>query len=319
MTSDRYRRWSQIVSSASSPGIPRLGQVSAVVDGRFGPVLVRVTQIEPGSVTSFDEAKAQLKSEIAQERAVAELNDMRDSVEDSRAGGETLSEIATKLGLTLENRSEVAATGNDIAGQPVAGLPAGLVAAAFDSDVGLENDYLQPDRNTYVWYEVTATTAPRDRTLDEVRDAVIAAWKLNERQTRLANQGLSIVERLKNNESLAGIAIELGLQRQSAADLTRLGNPPASIAPEALGKIFDGPVGSADVVPGTDPVTAVVYQVEDITVPPYTEDAQTTQQFSAQYINNLLGHYVTELQSTTNVTFNQAALSQILGTAATAN
>ena len=55
----------------------------------------------------------------------------------------------------------------------------------------------------------------------------------------------------------------------------------------------------------------------NLSIPTFTADAQAEQQFGAQYINNLLGLYVTNLQSKTNVTFNQAALQQLFGAAAT--
>ena len=63
-----------------------------MVDGRFGPVILRVTTIEPAVVTPFEQVKADLKTEIADERAVAEITDMHDAIEDARAGGDTLAE-----------------------------------------------------------------------------------------------------------------------------------------------------------------------------------------------------------------------------------
>lgn len=249
---------------------------------------------------------------------MSEMNDIRDAIEDARAGGETLEEIAQKYGLEVRQQQDVDARGADIDGNVVSGVPAGMVAAAFESDVGLDNDYLQPDRSSYVWFEVTALAEPRERALDEVRDRVISAWRTTERQKRLADKGLEIAERLRNGESISSLALELGATRRTAAALTRLGTPPAEFSATTVEQIFERPVGAVDVATGSDPLTAVVFKIDSVNVPEFVADEDTEQQISSQYIGNLLSHYVTEVQSRTNVTLNQAALQQLLGTA-TAN
>ena len=45
------------------------GASSAPVAGRFGPVLVRVTQIQPEAVRPFEEVAAELRQELARQRA----------------------------------------------------------------------------------------------------------------------------------------------------------------------------------------------------------------------------------------------------------
>ena len=50
------------------------------------------------------------------------------------------------------------------------GLPANpeLLARAFGSDVGIENDVLQLSGRGYAWVEVMAVTPSKERGLDEV-------------------------------------------------------------------------------------------------------------------------------------------------------
>ena len=149
---------------------------SAVVEGQFGPAILHVTTIEPAVVTSFEQAKADIKKELADTRAVAEIDDTHNAIEDARAAGDAFAEIAGKYELKVVAVASINAEGKDLEGNAVADLPAGLVAAAFESDVGRggENAALQPDRSTYIWYDVTAVTAPRERPLAEVRDKVVS-------------------------------------------------------------------------------------------------------------------------------------------------
>src|SRR5215213_1429416 len=56
------------------------GAVSGPVQGRFGPVLVRVTKIEPESVKPFEQVEAEIRRDIAVERARNAVNEIHDAI-----------------------------------------------------------------------------------------------------------------------------------------------------------------------------------------------------------------------------------------------
>src|SRR5215813_4577526 len=58
------------------------GEVSAPVQGRFGTVLVRVTKVEPEKIPTFEEAAERLRTDLANEKAKAEVTAIYDKVED---------------------------------------------------------------------------------------------------------------------------------------------------------------------------------------------------------------------------------------------
>ena len=296
--------------------------VSPVVDGQFGPAILRVTSITPATVTSFDQVKADLKKQIAQQRAASEIGDMHDAIEDARAGGGTLADAAAKYGLKVIAVPAIDAHSNDAAGKPIASLPAGLVPAAFQSDVGLQNDPIQPDTNSYVWYDVTAVTAPHERPMSEVHDRVVASWKDVERAKQLDASAAALKTRLDNKEDLATVATSLGSTVKTADKLTRLTKPSGYLSAAAFAATFASQKGAAVVTLGADSMTKLVLVVEDITVPPFVvgspEVAQSKQTLDSQLTNAFLGLYVNQLQSQTNVKFNQVALQQALGATNTA-
>src|SRR5690606_25222997 len=113
---------------------------SGVIDGRFGPVILRVTSINPAVVTSFEAAKVEIKKELADRRAATEVVEMHDAIEDARAAGATLNEVAGKYELKLVNVAALDESGRTVDGAAIPDLPQGLAAAAFQSEVGLEND-----------------------------------------------------------------------------------------------------------------------------------------------------------------------------------
>jgi len=292
------------------------GAVSPIVDGRFGPAIVHVTEIKPAVVTTFEEAKADLTREIAVERAQATILDLRDTIEDARAGGDTLTDAAARYDLKVVNVPAVDANGNGSDGNAIQDLPAGLASAAFESDVGLENNPIEPDNSSFVWYEVTDVTPAHDQTLAEVRDRVATAWKNAEREKRLAAEADAIKERLDNGDDLAAIAAAQSLTVDTAT-VTRITTPVGGLSAAAIAAAFSGPEGLAATAVGAEPMTRVVFTIDSVETPPYFSDAPTDaqlrQQFGAQIANDLLGLYASQLRSQTEVRLNQVALQQLLG------
>src|SRR5207244_1586353 len=93
---------------------------------------------------SFEDVAADLRKDLAIERAKAEMLSVYDKIEDERSLGKTLAEAAVNL--KLASRSiEVDRSGRDASGTPVADLPDAqrLLTAAFATEIGVENDPLQ--------------------------------------------------------------------------------------------------------------------------------------------------------------------------------
>src|SRR2546430_9742412 len=155
------------------------GEVSAPVQGRFGTVLVQVLTIEPEQGRPFDQVAGELKQELAMARAKNDIFDLYNKIEDARAEGKSLEEAAANL--KLEARTvEVDRSGRDPAGTPVK-LPDAQppLAGAFTTDIRVERDPLQ-FQDGYIWYEVTAISPSRERSLAEVNDQVEARCRAPE-------------------------------------------------------------------------------------------------------------------------------------------
>src|SRR5580692_1125372 len=77
------------------------GEVSAPVQGRFGAVIVTVTKIEPEEGKSLADVTPQIRKEIATDRAKGDVRSLHEKIEDERAGGASLPQIAEKLKLPV--------------------------------------------------------------------------------------------------------------------------------------------------------------------------------------------------------------------------
>lgn len=265
------------------------GEISAPIDGPLGPVVVRVTGIKPGEMSRFDDIRAELSQTLQEERARDEVFDVQNAIEDDRAGGGTLEEIARKYDLRLIEVTDVNAQGLDAAGRRPASLPdiPGLVELAFDTDVGQELDPGDTEQDGYYWLRVDGVTPAELKPLDEVRDDVLALWKRETRTARLGELAATIVERADGGESLDAIADSYGratltgpaLDRR-ASDETFSRTAVTNLFATPEGKHTAGPVGFGDsvVVMRVERIQAVDPAANPETVARLTEDISDAMQ-----------------------------------------
>lgn len=292
------------------------GGVSAPVEGRFGWSLVRVTKIEPGKERPFADVAAELKKELALERARAQMTALHDKFEDERGAGATLADIAKKLNLPTRVIEAVDRAGRTPDGVTVSGLPQGvdLVSSAFSADVGSENDALSVPGGGYVWYEVLDITPSRERPLEEVKDRVAERWRQDQVAARLRAKATELLDKLKagGNET----ALPADLNWQTASGLKR-DKTAEGVPARALGEIFSLPKGGVGSSEGDNAAQWVVFRLTDITVPPLEMQSADARQLQdtlrTAYAEDIIAQYVGKLQTEFGATINEAALNQAIG------
>jgi peptidyl-prolyl cis-trans isomerase D len=292
------------------------GAVSAPVQGRFGTVLVRAAKIEPGHTRPYEEVAPQIKRDVAAERAKAQVSDAYNKIEDERAAGSSLSDVAQKLNLTATTIEAVDRSGRGPDGAPVAGLPQGtdLLSPAFASDLGVENDPMQLDGG-YVWYEVAGITPSRERTLDEVKPQIEARWREDQIAARLRSKAGELLDGLKAGSSLADLATAQGLKLETATGLTRKSGA-APLTSKVVQEVFRTPKGAA-AAEGERPTQLLVFRVTDVAVPNLgmaaADAKRTTDTLRAAYVEDLMAQYIARIQKDIGVSINQSALNQVVG------
>jgi peptidyl-prolyl cis-trans isomerase D len=292
------------------------GEVSAPIKGRFGTVIVTVTKIEPEQTKALADVTAQIRNDIAAERAKSRVEALHNQIEDARAGGSTLEEAAKKVNLPVVNY-EIDRSGRDPSGKPVSNLPhaADVIAASFTSDVGVENDPVAADGG-YIWYDVTAIAPAHDRTLDEVKSEVEARWREDEIATRLKAKAADFLDKLKNGNSLDDVAKAENLKVETADNLQR--NKPASgLSTKIVGSVFRTAKDAFGSAEGDQPTDWVIFRVTTVSTPKLDanlpEEKHLEETLQGQENNDILGQYVTSLQDELGMSVNQAALAQALG------
>jgi len=293
---------------APSPG------VAGPVQGKFGYVLVDVSQITPGKVQAFDSVKETIRQELAERQAKAELQTKHDQIEDLRSSGKTLAQAAKELGLqTQDYVTDASGAGKD---GPIPALAAApeLLKAIFASDVGVDNDSVSRKDGGVSWFEIDAIEPSRQQPLAEVKDQVAQALKISDAQKALAKKANELAQKIDGGADLAELARANGASAQQATDARRAGG--AGLSEAAVAEIFSLPVGAAGVALA-DKNGRYVLKVTASATPPLDPNspalASALPQLESAMADDLLTQYVGGLESQLGVKINQAALRAALG------
>jgi peptidyl-prolyl cis-trans isomerase D len=294
-----------------------LNTPSGVVEGAFGPVVLRVTEIVPEKVTPLAELEAELRKAIAQRKAADVLFETHDKVEDERAAGDPLPDAAAKAGLKAVTIEMVDAMGKGPDGKPLEGIPQAqaVLAEAFQTDEGVEADPVNIGSEGFVWFEVAGVTPERQKPLSEVRDAVRNAWIEAETSKKIEEIARSIADRVSKGEDFAAVlasalpaANGVAPQVKTSAEMLRTdtGQDFQAAAVEAGFRIGEG---KATVALGTQPPAQIVMKVSRI-IPGDTASspAQLRDNVGSQIANDLVSGLVNDLQGRSEVIVNPAAI-----------
>jgi peptidyl-prolyl cis-trans isomerase D len=294
-------------------------QVSEPVTGKLSTALLRVTAIEPGQQKSFDEVRDEVAKLVKLDKARDAVLDVHDKVEDGRAGGQTLQDIAKQLSLSLVQTPLLDASGADETGTPYSGdlsEMANIVGAAFDSDIGVDNDPLTTDREGFTWFIVNDVKSASTQPLDEVRNKAINSWKARQLRSKLLEQADALKKRLVGGESLEALAQELGVEIKKQTGLQR--NEASEAFPAAaVNALFAAPENGFAVALESNGEGARVMQSTPVFAAPFdanSDEAKAiTQVLSTGITNDLYAGYLTALQSEIGVTINDAAFNYAAG------
>lgn len=287
-----------------------------VVDGRFGPVLVLVTEIAPSARQPFDEVKDTLKQEIAVDRASNEVLSLYDEIEDARAGGSTLKEISDRFKIPLQTVTAVDAKGAtaDGATPAIPGGPA-VLTEAFKAEPGSEPDPVQIDRRGFAWLDVTDIVPARDRTLDEVREAALAGWKQAEADKALDTEAKTLADKIRGGEAIDAVAASVNVPVETSARFKR-GGSVDGISAQAVAAAFGsgkGTVATAEAPDGGRTVLVVDEVIEPVFFAETPEMGELSSELARAIGNALLTDYVDDMERTLGVSVNQQAFSAVVG------
>lgn len=293
------------------------GGTSDVVEGAFGPVILRVTNIKPDVQKSFDEVKDQIRKDMALSQAAQDILNVHDRYEDLRASGATLEEAAKQLKLKAMTVDAVDATGKDMKGNEVKGLPEEkkLLDQVFKTEPGVDALAINIGQDGYVWFDVKDIIPDRDRKLEEVHDRVVADWTAEQTKKAVEAKAADVLKQVKDGKTLDEVATALGIAVETKTGLKRASED-AVLSPEAISAAFGGPEGHTATAWTSDKSEEIVLVVTaagtDTSTDPLAEDNRQIEQLAKAAGDDMLDEMVTKLESQYGVAINQNLAQQAM-------
>lgn len=283
------------------------GAMSPLVDTAFGKVVVLVKGITPAVQTPFDQVAATLQNDVKLRKAKDAVFALHDRIEDQRAAGQRLEEIAQKESLPLVDLKGLERTA---AARPTPYTEA--IRLAFQTEVDIETSALNLDDGGYQWIEVKAIRPARDRTLDEAQADV---------QARLQQQALRKAKEAKAREWQVLVEKQgwtmaqksIGVSAQSLKEIQR-GQPVTPLSAKALSQLFALPLQGRAIVAHQDGSETILAMVTSITAPDpaaQTEKDALARQLQQALNEDLLQATIADLQARRGLFIDEAVLSRL--------
>jgi peptidyl-prolyl cis-trans isomerase D len=288
------------------------GGTTPVVEGTFGPVILRVSNVRPETTRSFDEVKEELRQRMAVSAASQEVTSVHDQFEDLRSGGATLEDAANQLHLKAVTVTSDS-SGQNEQGQKIADLPASnaLLAEVFRIEPGADTLPVSVGNDGYVWFDLRNVTPERDRTLQEVHDKAVADWTAEQQRQALEARATELKARLDKGETLEAIAGELGLSVETKQGLRRNAEDPIFGA-ETTAAAFAGPSGIIGTALAADGESRLLFKVTavDESAPDALSGDEQLQRMAQSAGDDMLDQMVNSLKNSYGVSINQSVVNQ---------
>ncbi len=282
----------------------------------FGWQIVKITAARDERISSFAEVRERLLNETKLSRAGDSLVTLVNSLEDARAGGATLEEVAKDLGLKLQTIDAIDAAGNGADGKPLSGLPVeeNFLDDIFALESGAESDLRETKDGGYFVVRVDELTPSAVRPIDDVMSAVETGWRAE--QSKKALQALSddILKQAQDGVPFKTIAAQKKLKLESAGPFGREFSSDA-ISPETIAKLFA--VKSGETIAAPAPQGGfVVARVREITPPNLNAQTETIKELRKKLGESigidLMQQYQSVLEREYDVSINLDQLGKLL-------
>jgi peptidyl-prolyl cis-trans isomerase D len=244
--------------------------------GIIGPVqlpagfaVFRINEISAGGSAPFEDVRDAIGQRLAKDLLVVRAPEVANQVEEMRAEGLSIAEIATRIGDAGVTHGAFDGLARDatLAGSATAeGVEASApfiseVFAALDAE---ERDLIETPDGGYLLVMIERIEPTALQALDQVRDRAVTAWQTAERLKAIETRGAAIAARLGDDASIWDIGEELSLAAFPQAPFTRM-NPPAALPAALIEAIFSVKTGGGASAASDDSTQVIVAQVSSVT------------------------------------------------------
>ncbi|MCI5111530.1 MAG: SurA N-terminal domain-containing protein [Marivita sp.] len=280
------------------------GEVVGPLPSSLGPALYRVNAVLDAQSTPFEDARPDLRGELALDRARRVIETLAQTIDDELAAGATLEEIANTTEAELGQIDWYPGADGAIAAYDA------FREAAAQLDEGDFPEVMQLGDGGVFAMRLNRIQPPAPQALDEVIDQVRQGWDTREQTAQLMAQAEELAASLVNGNSFE----DLGLTPQPETGLGRnaqIADLPAGL----LSAVFEMGVGDTRAVAGIGEV--ILLRLDAITPVDRSDGdiellAQALRnQASNSIAEDLFRAFATDVQQRAGVEINQPAINAV--------
>lgn len=290
-----------------------LGDVASVSDPvitQYGVHLIKLDAIQPESGKPFDEVKEEIVATMQQSQADSEFNTLRTIMEETAFdfSGE-LDTVAAETGLEVVTTDWVDVESDNGA---LLSNPA-LLQVVFSDEVlldGLNSEVIEVAPRHVVTLRVVESEGPRPKTVDDVREEIVATLKRERAAEQLDTLAAELREKVMAGESVEALAD--GEELASATVEEVIERRGSSVDPTAVNAIFEAPKPSDD-QPTIDVLTAsngdrIVYALRSVGVAETAEELAEVTVANPRSGNTAFSAMVESMRARASVSVDDDAL-----------
>jgi peptidyl-prolyl cis-trans isomerase D len=286
------------------------GEIRGPVKTQFGYHILKLDGIQPATVKTFEQAKADLDTEYRRNEAERLFNNAQDQLADAALQNTTdIDVVARKAGLTVHDIPNFSRSG----GGGDLGNAAPVLEAAFSQDVldGRLSPTVELEKGRGVVLRATDHKLPQQKPLEAVRTDIVAAWKKQRGEEMAAAAAADAVKRLGAGEAWDAVAKSLGAAPQPPKFVARTDQAvPLEIRREAFQAPKPAGKPAYENVPLGDgaAVLAITAVREDPNADPRELEVQLRRQYAQQLASSEAQSYAAAARADAKVTINTQAL-----------
>lgn len=235
------------------------------IKGALAWAAARVTAVTAAEIPSFEATAPALRAEIAAEEAQGALLKATEAFEDATTDGATLEAAARQAGLRVVTLAPVDAQGRRADGQPESFLATAgdALNVAFDQAQSEIGEMVSLPGGGYAAVRVDAIQAAAPRPLAEVREPLIAQWRLEELERRLRARAEALAGEARKG-TLEAVARTVGRPAVKRPRPILRGETDNLIGQELGQAIFTAKAGDVVFGPASQPGVIVLARVDTV-------------------------------------------------------
>ena len=184
------------------------GEFTAPIEGTFAITIAKVTKVVAAVEKTLKDVRPEIENFLRETAARKEVRKLFDRVEDLRASGMSIADVAKEMGgksiliEAIDNKSK------GLDGKAVKDLPGSpkLVQSIYASAIGDDTVSVRHGDGGYIWYDVLEITPTRIKPQAEVKDELLKAWTTRENKKFASEYAASLEKEILGGKNFEDVA-----------------------------------------------------------------------------------------------------------------